>query len=57
MVGAGLLANAAGQSAYVQLMYRIREQVRSHIWRIIRPYFAVKAAAIESCALRLFLIQ
>ena len=29
-VGAGLLANAACQSAYLALTHRIREQARSH---------------------------
>jgi len=29
-VGAGLLANAVGQSAHVSLAHRIREQARSH---------------------------
>jgi len=32
IVGAGLLANAVGQSAYVSLTHRIRGQARSHIW-------------------------
>ncbi|WP_455918309.1 hypothetical protein, partial [Pseudomonas cerasi] len=32
IVGAGLLAKAVGQSAYVSLAHRIREQARSHIW-------------------------
>ena len=30
-VGAGLIANAACQSAYLALTHRIREQARSHI--------------------------
>ena len=32
IVGAGLLAKAVGQSAYVPLNHRIRGQARSHIW-------------------------
>ena len=31
IVGAGLLANAVGQSIHLSLTHRIREQARSHI--------------------------
>ncbi len=35
-VGAGLLANAVGQSLHAWLTHRIREQARSHIWIFMR---------------------
>jgi len=37
IVGAGLLANAVGQSIHLSLTHRIREQARSHI----RPSMAL----------------